>query len=233
MANSKKFLSPGEIPQQVPLFPLRGALLLPRGQLPLNIFEPRYRAMIDYALANDRVIAMVQPEFSSSDEKDPDQPESPENDAQLSSVGCLGRISLFEDADQDQYFVILDGITRFTLGRETTDEHDLPFRTAEIDTSDYIADFIPNDGEKSVDREKLLHTLRAYFDVHQFDVDWEAVNESQTEELVNNFSMASPYGAREKQALLESASLSNRAETLIALAEVEMKRMQSGSHVLQ
>lgn len=210
--------TPEEVPPVVPVFPLSGALLLPNTHRPLNIFEPRYVDMVDAALAGDRLIGLIQP----VDDKE----ESPAGRPPLLGVGCLGRITQFEEQDDGRYFIVLEGVTRFDVVRELPATE--PYRLCEIATERYASDFEPDYGEEDIDRERFLSRMHDYAEFADLDVDWSEVDRISTADLVNFCCMVTPYGAQEKQALLEARSLHERAETLIALTEVEMARAGSG-----
>ncbi len=203
----------GDCPQVIPLFPLAGALLLPRGQMPLNVFEPRYLAMIEDAIRGDRVIGMIQPEPD-----DGRQPETPP----LLRVGCLGRITQFAETGDDRYIITLTGVARFRLVEELTVS--TPYRQARVDYEPFAIDFIARAGEDEVDRAGLLKALRAFAKANDLKIDWKGVNEAPNEALVNALAMMCPFGQREKQALLESGSLKDRAEVLVAITEIELAR---------
>jgi len=205
-----------DLPQIVPLFPLENALLLPRGVLPLNIFEPRYLAMVDFSLSTTRLIGMIQPAQGESGA-------SPL--PKLATIGTLGRITHFEDRPDNRYVVALTGIARFRLAEEIAAI--TPFRQARIDTLPFASDFESGRGEEEVDRPAFLKILRDYAEFARFELDWESVEKMPLEDLVNSCTMASPYGARERQALLETGTLRERAEMLTALAEVEMAQRDS------
>ncbi|RDE08508.1 LON peptidase substrate-binding domain-containing protein [Pelagibacterium lacus] len=211
-----------DLPESIALFPLSGALLLPGTHRPLNIFEPRFVAMIDDALAGERMIGLIQPRDS--------QEEAPRGNVALEQVGCLGRITHFEEQAENRYFIILEGVCRFAPVEELTTES--PYRRARIATEAFRNDFAPLMGEDDIDRSRLLAVLKSYADFAQIEVDWDEIDEMSTGELINLSAMLTPYGAREKQALLEAATLSERAETLIALAEMEMAKARAGA-VLQ
>lgn len=200
-----------ELPDIIPVFPLSGALLLPRVELPLHIFEPRYLAMVDAALGGNRLIGMVQPAFEGSS----DQARPP-----LSNIGCLGRITGFQEAGDSRYYITLTGIARYVLKKEL----DTPtlYRQAQVDYSPYADDLRSGEGEDAVNRRKLLETFQRYLDAHQMEADWHSVNDAPNEPLVNALSMMAPYGPREKQALLEARTLSERAEMLIAMTELSL-----------
>lgn len=210
--------SPAQLPATVPIFPLTGALLLPFAHRPLNIFEPRYLEMVDQALATDRLIGLVQPEDKTE--------ESPQGQAALHRVGCLGRLTHFEESGDGRYFIILEGVSRFVLGREVSGAH--PFREAEISSADYADDFIRNHGEEAVDRSRFVKMMRDYAEFASIELNWEEIEQTGTADLVNFCAMVAPYGPAEKQVLLEARTLHDRAETLIAMTEYEMARGGAG-----
>ncbi|RDJ20726.1 peptidase S16 [Bosea caraganae] len=203
-----------DCPQVIPVFPLVGALLLPRGQMPLNIFEPRYLAMVDDALrSGHRTIGMVQPE--------------PEHGRQLATpgllqVGCLGRITQFAETGDDRYILTLTGIARFRIVDELSVT--TAYRQARVSYDEFAIDFTARAGEDEVDRTALLRALRAFAKANSLKIDWKGVNEAPNEALVNALSMMCPFGPREKQALLEAQSLKSRAEVLVAITEIELAR---------
>lgn len=201
------------LPGTLPLFPLPGALLLPRGQMPLNIFEPRYMAMIDAALADDRLIGMIQPDPAHS--TDISLPP-------LYGVGCAGRITQLAETGDGRYLIQLTGIARFHLVEE------IPaatlFRQARVDFQPFAADLEARRGEEEVDRESVLTALRAFSEAHGIEIDWKSIGEAANEALVNALSMMAPFGVAEKQALLEAGDLRARADMLVALTEMELAR---------
>ncbi|MBN9451747.1 MAG: LON peptidase substrate-binding domain-containing protein [Bosea sp.] len=202
-----------DCPEAIPLFPLGGALLLPRGQMPLNIFEPRYLAMIDDALKGERVIGIIQPEPETGR-----QPEIPP----LLKVGCLGRITQFAETGDGRYIITLTGISRFRLLDELTVT--TPYRQGRVGYDSFAADFVARTGEEEVDRKGLLKALRDFAKANDLKIDWKGVNEAPNEALVNALSMMCPFGPREKQALLEAQTLKDRAEVLVAITEIELAR---------
>ena len=217
-AGNGSYHAPEDIPEVIPVFPLSGALLLPRGQMPLNIFEPRYLAMVDAALAGERIIGMIQPEG------DEDQPILRPT---LRRIGCAGRITSFSETGDGRYMITLTGIARFrTIEEVATGE---PFRRFRVTARPFEVDFVAAAGEEDVDRKSLLATFRAYLDANDLEADWESVNGASNEALVNALSMISPYGPAEKQALLEAPDLKTRAETLVALTEIVLAR-DAGAH---
>jgi Lon protease-like protein len=201
----------GDMPSVIPVFPLPAALLLPRADMPLNIFEPRYLAMIDDAVAGNRVIGMVQPD---------------ENAApcacgpSLRSIGCAGRIVSFAETGDGRYMITLTGIARFRIVEELPLA--VPFRRCRITTEPFAVDFVAAD--ETVDRNAVLRAFRAYLDAHSLDADWESVGRASNETLVNALAMMGPFGPAEKQALLEAPDLKARAETLVAIAEMALPR---------
>lgn len=202
-----------DCPLVVPVFPLTGALLLPRGQMPLNIFEPRYIAMIDDAIRSHRLIGMIQPEPESGRQ---------ESAPRLLHVGCIGRITQFAETGDDRYVLTLTGISRFRVLDElavTT-----PYRQCRVSYDEFAVDFTARAGEEEVDRMGLLKALRAFAKANDLKIDWKGVNEAPNEALVNALSMMCPFGPREKQALLEARDLKSRAEVLVAITEIELAR---------
>jgi uncharacterized protein len=213
MAINKPYGSIDQLPSALPLFPLSGALLLPRGQMPLNIFEPRYMAMIDAAIATHRVIGMVQP--------NPDQDEDTTRPA-LSPVGCAGRITGLQETGDGRYLVSLTGVARFRIVDELTTL--TPFRQARVDFQPFADDLVPRKGEDDVDRRALLDAFKRFLEANNMDADWKSVNEAPNEALVNALSMMAPYGPREKQALLEARTLKERGDILVAITEMTLAK---------
>lgn len=212
VAGNFNYRNEGDLPDEVPVFPLEGALLLPAAQMPLNIFEPRYIAMIDDAMRSNRVIGMVQPSFDGRlDEA---------GEPTLCRVGCLGRITALTEAGNGRYLINLHGIVRFRVLEEI--DSALTYRRCRV--SPFLGDLDLEEEAETVDRDALLKTFRLYLDVNQLEADWESVAKASNETLVNALCMMSPYGAAEKQALLEAANLKLRSETLIAIAEVLLAR---------
>jgi len=210
----KRPTSPADLPQSVPVFPLSGALLLPFAQRPLNVFEPRYVEMIDDTLRGNRLIGLIQPQDTSE--------ESPRGRAPLQKIGCLGRLNHFEDNGEGRYFIILEGICRFEVVSELTVM--TPFRQCVISAEAFASDFEREFGQEAVDRERFLKMMKDYAEFGNFELNWAEIERTGTADLVNFCCMVSPYGAKEKQLLLEARSLEDRAETLIAMAEYEMAR---------
>ena len=219
---TERYRGPGDLPQVLPLFPLRGAILLPRATLALNVFEPRYLLLVDYALAGDRLIGIVQPA------PDANEVESPAGKAfPLRRIGCAGRITAFSEGDDGRLMLSLTGIARFRLLQEV--ESDEPFRFGRVSFAEFATDFTSGHGEEDVDRPRLLTTLRNYLIANNLSADWDRIDSASNERLVNTLSILSPYGAEEKQALLEARDLKARAEALVALAEMELASRDDGS----
>jgi Lon protease-like protein len=204
------------------VFPLRGAILLPRASLTLNVFEPRYIALVDYALAGNRLIGIVQPAPEAGNAESPKG-----NSFPLRRVGCVGRITSFAENEDGRVVISLSGVARFRVGRDVEGEE--PFRLCQVDFAPYAEDFVSGYGEDEVDRPRLIATLRSYLTANNLNADWERINSASTERLVNTLSILSPYGPEEKQCLLEASDLRARAEALIALAEMELAARDDGS----
>ena len=202
------------LPAILPIFPLTGVLLLPRGRLPLNIFEPRYLAMTRGALAGERLIGMVQPSDPTVQESNP--PVYP--------TGCAGRITSFSETDDGRFLITLTGTGRFRIREE------LPllegYRRIVPDWTEFARD---NEGEEEArfDRERLMRGLRAYFQQHQITADWDAVTSVPGERLVTSIAMICPFDPREKQALLEAPDLDERARLLTAIVEMALMHRPS------
>jgi len=219
MPINAEYRGPGELPEIIPVFPLPGALLLPRGQMPLNIFEPRYLEMVDDAFRDGhRLIGMIQPDVSHS--------QNTERPA-LFRVGCVGRITQLAESGDGRYILELTGISRFKIVEELTVL--TPYRQCKVDFYSFADDFTARKGEDEVDREAVLEALTDFLKVNNLKVDWEGVESAPNEALVNALAMMSPYGPAEKQALLEAPNLKTRAEILVAVTEMDLaKRKTSG-----
>jgi uncharacterized protein len=202
----------------IPVFPLPGALLLPRGQLPLNIFEPRYLAMVDDSLRDGhRLIGMIQP--------DPAHP-GPEDKPELFKVGCVGRITQIAESGDGRYLLQLTGIARFRVEEELNVA--TAYRQCRVTYVPFADDFTARKGEEQVDRKALLEALQAFLKANNLKTDWEGIESAPNEALVNALAMMSPYGVAEKQALLEASDLKSRAEVLIAVTEMELAKKTAG-----
>lgn len=209
-AGNRTYEGPDDLPALVPVFPLAGALLLPRRALPLNVFEPRYLAMVDDALAGERLIGLIQPRIDHAGAERAHRPP-------LERVGCLGRITQFAETGDGRLIITLVGIARFVVEEELATT--TPYRQVRFDTAPFADDFRPDLGEEAVDRLGLLATLRAFVEAHAIEIEWPHFEKAPAEALVDGLAMMSPCGAREKQALLEAPSLGARAELLVAVTE--------------
>ena len=218
------YLNIGDLPETLKVFPLRGVIVLPRSTLPLNIFEPRYLAMVNDALAGDRLIGVVQP-LPATGKNEDDSPQG--KDVPLHRTGGAGRITAFQETDDGRYLITLSGIARFNITSEL--KTDDPYRVCNADWSPFKKDLDHGHGEDAVDRNRLLSVLKEYLTVNDLSADWEGINNSSNELLINTLSMISPYGAEEKQALLEADNLQKRAEVLVALAEMDLAGADSDS----
>ncbi len=214
MASNRTYHAPGELPPVVPLFPLAGALLLPRAELPLNIFEPRYLTMIEDALGGTRLVGMIQPDEAAAPVT---------RGPAVHRIGCLGRITQFGETGDGRYLITLSGICRFNVVEEIAAT--TPYRQFRIDAAAFADDFRPAVGEAEVDRPALLAALAAFLDANKLEADWDGIRQAGTESLVNALSVMSPYGAAEKQALLEATDLKSRAEMLVAITQMMLARM--------
>ncbi|AHY55737.1 LON peptidase substrate-binding domain-containing protein [Bradyrhizobium japonicum] len=220
-----EYRGPADLPEIIPVFPLPGALLLPRGQMPLNIFEPRYLSMVDDSLRDGhRLIGMIQPDVAHSP-KNSDRPA-------LFRVGCVGRITQLAESGDGRYLLELTGVSRFKVVEEL--EVLTAYRQCKVDFFTFVDDFTARMGEEEVDREALLTVLADFLKANNLKVDWEGVESAPNEALVNALAMMSPYGPAEKQAMLEAPDLKTRAEILIAVTEMDLaKKRTSGDPPLQ
>ncbi len=216
-AGNVTYKSAADLPGQVPVFPLSRALLLPGGQLPLNIFEPRYLEMFEDAIPGDRLIAMIQP----LGEPTPQQ-EIIASDPELYEIGCVGRITAFQESGDGGYLANLSGICRFRISLKVATNKNYAVHEVEY----FEGDLAETAESESVDRDRLLETFRNYLEANQMDADWQSVEETGTDQLVNALCMMSPYGPAEKQAMLEADDIALRAETLIAITEFELAKTE-------
>ena len=213
-----QYRSAADLPHLLKVFPLPGALLLPHAELPLNIFEPRYLAMVSDALAGDRLIGMIQPDF-----EDADLSGSPA----LKQVGCAGRITSFAETPDSRILITLSGICRFTIGKEIGSAK--PYRQVEADFSGFACDLVDAEDDEAVDRTSLLRVFQDYLAANDMSADWDQVKAASTEALVNTLAVLAPHAPRDKQALLEAKDLKSRADVLIALTEMALARSGSGT----
>jgi Lon protease-like protein len=210
---NRSFAEPADMPPTIPLFPLTGALLLPRRPIQLTVFEPRYLAMLDDALSGERLIGVIQP--SANEEAADVAPE-------LYPLGCAGRIVQYAEIGDGRCFLTLMGVARFRVAGEAVSG--LAYRVATADYSPFAEDFREGAGEGAVDREDLLETLKRFAEVNDIKVVWSDIRKASNEALVNGLSMMSPCGPREKQALLEAPDLKSRAEMLVAITTIGLAR---------
>lgn len=208
------YRGPADLPAAIPVFPLPGALLLPRGQMPLNIFEPRYLEMIDDSLrSGHRLIGMIQPDTAHP---------GPEDKPNLYKIGCAGRITQFAETGDGRYLIQLTGVCRFRVDHELSVM--TAYRQCRAAYEPFADDFIARKGEDDVDRKTLLVALKDFLQANNLKADWEGIEKAPNEALVNALAMMSPYGPAEKQALLEAPDLKTRAEILIAVTEIELAK---------
>lgn len=196
---------PRDLPDTLPVFPLPGALLLPRARLPLHIFEPRYLQMLEDTFKTPhRLIGMIQPY------------ESPEGE-RLHSIGCAGRVTAFQETDDGRYMITLSGISRFRVLSEV--EGFTPYRRCEVSWAGFPRDMGIAESDPGFDREHFLDLLGRFFRERGLSTDWDTLREAEDELLINSLSMLVPFSAEDKQALLEAPSLTTRRETLVTLIE--------------
>ncbi len=228
MSPIDRYRRPADLPPRIPLFPLRGAILLPRATLPLNVFEPRYLEMIDDAMSGDRLIGIVQP----IQDADHDEEESPlGRSVALRNVGCVGRVTSYQEVDDGRLVITLTGIARYDILDEAVT--DRPYRVASVSYDRFASDLSEGLGEDEVDRTNLLRVLRSYLDANRLEADWAAIQRASSEFLINALCVMCPYGPEEKQALLEAEDLKRRADVLVALAEMELASSGSSGSTLQ
>ena len=209
------------LPDTLPIFPLSGVLLLPGGKLPLNVFEPRYLAMIFDSLAGHRMIGMVQPTQPGGYAGDGLPGDGPGEGGRpkVHQVGCAGRIVSFNETEDGRLLLALSGVSRFQIGREL-DPAQGGYRRVSAVFSSYAKDLDYADEIVTLDRERLMAGLAAFFRGKNLSTDWDAVKKADDLNLVNSLSMVLPFGPAEKQALLEAADTSARAKLLVGLLEM-------------
>lgn len=200
-------ISHADLPGTIPIFPLPGALMLPRARMPLHIFEPRYLQMIEDTLkTSHRLIGMVQPfEAPGSGEQ------------KLHHIGCAGRLTQFSETEDGRYMVTLAGMSRFRIVKEV--QGFAPYRRCDVSWDGFSADLGPTEVDKGFDRDTFLDLLNRYFEAQDLSTDWDSLKDAEDELLINSLSMLCPFEPEEKQALLEAPSLSTRRETLVTLLE--------------
>ena len=223
--NTGGYMHAADLPQVIPVFPLDGVLLLPHGQLPLNIFEPRYLNMIDDAMAGDRLIGMVQTQNAPPGEtSDPARP-------RLAQIGCAGRITSYAETGDGRYLITLTGICRFRLGPELPVQ--TPYRQVRAAFAPFELDLGEIGEETAADRPALLEALKAYLQRRGLDVDWTMAKEAPLEALVNSLAMALPFEHAEKQALLEAETVEARRAALTALLRIDAAGDEDSPHPVQ
>lgn len=217
----KRYQTIAELPDVLPVFPLSGALLLPRSELPLNIFEDRYLQMFNQAMASHRLIGMIQPEPGDGSDK-----------PCLSRVGCVGRITSLSETEDDRLLIGLSGVCRFEVVKEQKVK--TPWRMCKVSYDGFAADLVTDNQARSVNRDAVIFAFRQYLEANDMSANWDEVEKVSTENLVNTLSQMAPYPAREKQALLEAPDLQSRADMLIALTELALSKQAGGnSNTLQ
>lgn len=204
----QRYRTLADLPAVIPVFPLAGALLLPRGNLPLNIFEPRYLAMTEAAMAGNRIIGMIQPRDAEDRAARP----------ALADVGCAGRITSYAETEAGRYLITLTGLARFRIAEECNVA--TPFRQVLADYAPFAGDLFAVELEPAIAREKLTAALKPYLEGRKMQTDWRSIEEAPVELLVNALTVLCPFAPNEKQALLEAPGLTERAEMLIALIEM-------------
>lgn len=205
-----------DLPDTIPIFPLGGALLLPRSRLPLHVFEPRYLQMVEDALkTSTRLIGMVQPNVIPGREG-----------PGLQTIGCAGRISQFSETEDGRYMITLAGISRYRVVSEV--DGFTPYRRCEVSWEGFDLDLKNEETDAGFKRQPFLDALGRYFDVRGLSADWETLKDADDELLINSLSMMLDFDAEDKQALLEAPSLSTRRETLVTLIEYALRGGSEG-----
>jgi len=202
------------LPGDLPLFPLNGTLLLPRGTLPLNVFEPRYLAMVDAALAGGRMIGIIQPAADGTVGL------SAPDGTNLYRTGCAGRITGFQETEDGRYLIELRGICRFDVAEEL--ELRDGYRRVRPDFAPYRLDLSPAE-DLPIERDRLLNGLKGYFEQQNIGADWDSLVKTPDERLVTTLSMVCPFDPAEKQVLLEAEDLAQRCKLLIGFVESALR----------
>jgi len=198
-------------PEIIPIFPLSGALLLPHSQLPLNVFEPRYIKLVDDVLRGNRLIGMIQPRDLEAEERVPEK-------APLYDIGCVGRLTTFQEYEDGRYFITLTGVQRFRLEEEISTT--TPYRQLRVNYDDFAAADEHVEADFTADRDRFMQLIRAYVDVQGYQVNWEMIEQTDTLTLVTAGATLAPWQPSEKQALLEAMTMQDRYDTLITLYEI-------------
>ncbi|NDR58585.1 LON peptidase substrate-binding domain-containing protein [Aliiruegeria sabulilitoris] len=207
-----------DLPDRIPVFPLPGALLLPRARLPLHIFEPRYLAMLDDTLkTSHRLIGMIQPQEGEG--------------GGLAAIGCAGRVTGFSETEDGRYMITLTGISRFRLRSQI--EGFTPYIRADVEWNGFDRDLGSQEKDTNFRREAFMELLARFLEMRGLSTDWENLREADDELLINSLGMLLPFDVGDKQALLEAPSLVDRRETLTALMEIALHSGEEGSEVMQ
>jgi uncharacterized protein len=226
MAPIDRYRRPADMPSRIPVFPLRGAILLPRANLPLNLFEPRYVAMIDDCIGSSRVLGIIQPARAGGPEAEQDESPTGKH-VGLRRVGCAGRVTAYQEVPDGRIVITLTGVSRFTVTGETPSVK--PYRICEVSYDPFVSDFAADADQSHINREQLMAVLKRYLEANNYKADWRSIEQAPSEHLINSLAIMSPYGPEEKQALLEAADLKTRADVLIALAEMELAAGEGGA----
>ena len=205
-----------DLPDVIPVFPLPGALLLPRARLPLHLFEPRYLAMLDDALKSEhRLIGMIQPN----------------GEDRLHTIGCAGRVTAMSETEDGRYMITLSGVCRFRARNEV--EGFTPYRRFEVDWTGFERDSGPEEQDAELDRAGLMELLDRFFEERDLSTDWDGIKEADPELLINSLAMLCPFEPEERQALLEAPTLQTRRETLMTLIEYALHAGGNEQRIMQ
>jgi Lon protease-like protein len=203
-------MNTSDLPDTLSIFPLPGALLLPRAQLPLHIFEPRYLAMIEDCLkTKHRLIGMIQPR------------ETPAGDPRLHAIGCAGRLTGFSETEDGRYMITLSGMSRFRVKQEV--QGFTPYRRCLVDWAAFGRDLGPGEVDPGFRRDAFMAALGRYFTKMDLSTDWGGLKDADVELLINSLSLLCPFSPEDKQALLEAPTLETRRETLVTLIEFSLR----------
>lgn len=213
-----------DLPDVIAIFPLPGALLLPRARLPLHIFEPRYLQMLEDAMkTRHRLIGMIQP-------RELPKEKPVQSEKRLHAIGCAGRLTGFSETEDGRYMITLSGISRFRVTNEV--QGFTPYRRCQVDWTPFARDLGACETDSGFNRAEFMAALKRYFEAMQFSTDWGSLKGADEELLINSLSMLCPFSPEDKQALLEAPSLSTRRETLVTLIEFAL-RSGDGDEVIQ
>ena len=208
-------INSADLPDLVPIFPLPGALMLPRARLPLHIFEPRYLAMVEDCLkTKHRLIGMIQPRETPASGNRPAE-------KRLQAIGCAGRLTGFSETEDGRYMVTLSGISRFRVKEEV--QGFTPYRRCLVDWAPFNRDLGPAEDDNGFKRAPFMELLGRYFTAMNLSTDWDGLREAEPELLINSLSMLCPFSPEDKQALLEAPTLDTRRETLVTLIEFALR----------